>query len=91
MTREHILVVCDVHEDSVVLHMEDEPLNEERLALVAIGIFDPCDDPTVMEVSFGKFVEAALPPITRFADVQLEPWSQPAMLSIYMIFLHSMA
>ena len=56
--------------------MEDEPLDEKSFTLVAIDIPDPVDDPRVMEVQFGKLIEAALPPKSNFVDVQLEPWSQ---------------
>ena len=49
--------------------MEDEPLDEKSFTLVAIDIPDPVDDPRVMEVQFGKLIEAALPPIPNSVDV----------------------
>ena len=66
--------------------MEDEPLDEKSFTLVAIDIPDPVDDPRVMEVQFGKLIEAALPPKSNFVDVQLEPWSQ-LETDIYVFFL----
>ena len=68
--------------------MEDEPLDEKSFTLVAIDIPDPVDDPRVMEVQFGKLIEAALPPKSNFVDVQLEPWSQ-LETDIYVFFFNA--